>query len=84
MTVAAVGQRHWELRHTFRSTFSLMKTVRYWCLKSLTTVKHFFMVDGAEMGDIEFAARKLGCGGLAGAISLLFTHPFDVLRRKMQ
>jgi solute carrier family 25 phosphate transporter 23/24/25/41 len=38
----------------------------------------------AEMGDAEFAFRKLGCGGLAGAISLIFTHPMDVLRRKMQ
>lgn len=42
------------------------------------------MVDGEDMGEIEFAARKLACGGLAGAISLAFTHPFDVLRRKMQ
>ncbi|KLT42548.1 mitochondrial carrier [Cutaneotrichosporon oleaginosum] len=42
------------------------------------------MPPGLEMGDTEFAARKLLCGGLAGAISLIFTHPFDVLRRKMQ
>ncbi|KAL7424716.1 hypothetical protein Q5752_000400 [Cryptotrichosporon argae] len=32
----------------------------------------------------ELAARKLVCGGLAGGTSLLFTHPFDVLRRKLQ
>ena len=30
------------------------------------------------------AARKLLCGALAGGTSLLFTHPFDVLRRKLQ
>lgn len=47
-------------------------------------MKNLIMPEGLEMGDTEFAARKLTCGGLAGAISLLFTHPFDVLRRKMQ
>jgi solute carrier family 25 phosphate transporter 23/24/25/41 len=47
-------------------------------------VKTLIMPPGLEMGDTEFAARKLLCGGLAGAISLIFTHPFDVLRRKMQ
>lgn len=51
---------------------------------SLTPVKNLIMPDGLEMGDTEFAVRKLTCGGLAGAISLIFTHPFDVLRRKMQ
>lgn len=50
----------------------------------LTAVKSVIMPPDLEMGDTEFAARKLLCGGLAGAISLLFTHPFDVLRRKMQ
>ena len=32
----------------------------------------------------EYAFRKLACGGFAGATSLIFTHPFDVLRRKLQ
>ncbi|WWC87928.1 uncharacterized protein L201_002828 [Kwoniella dendrophila CBS 6074] len=32
----------------------------------------------------ELILRKLGCGALAGATSLIFTHPFDVLRRKLQ
>ncbi|BEI85003.1 hypothetical protein CcaverHIS002_0504040 [Cutaneotrichosporon cavernicola] len=48
------------------------------------SMKNIIMPPELEMGDTEFAARKLLCGGLAGAISLLFTHPFDVLRRKMQ
>ena len=30
------------------------------------------------------AVRKLLCGALSGATSLIFTHPFDVLRRKLQ
>ncbi|KAK6907386.1 hypothetical protein I203_101380 [Kwoniella mangroviensis CBS 8507] len=32
----------------------------------------------------ELILRKLSCGALAGATSLIFTHPFDVLRRKLQ
>lgn len=36
------------------------------------------------MSPSELTLRKLSCGGLAGATSLLFTHPFDVLRRKLQ
>ncbi|WVQ93453.1 hypothetical protein IAU59_000527 [Kwoniella sp. CBS 9459] len=32
----------------------------------------------------ELALRKLSCGALAGGTSLIFTHPFDVLRRKLQ
>lgn len=47
-------------------------------------LKNVIMPPELEMGDAEFAFRKLGCGGLAGAISLIFTHPMDVLRRKMQ
>lgn len=47
-------------------------------------VKTHFMPPDLEMSDTEFTLRKLGCGGLAGAISLMFTHPFDVLRRKLQ
>lgn len=47
-------------------------------------LKHVLMPPDREMDGPEFALRKLTCGGLAGAISLLFTHPFDVLRRKMQ
>jgi len=38
----------------------------------------------AGLGEGELAFRKLACGGLAGGLSLLFTHPFDVLRRKLQ
>lgn len=41
-------------------------------------------LDHTSISDIELLARKLSCGGLAGATSLLFTHPFDVLRRKLQ
>ncbi len=37
-----------------------------------------------EHTETDLAFRKLLCGGLAGATSLLFTHPFDVLRRKLQ
>jgi solute carrier family 25 phosphate transporter 23/24/25/41 len=36
------------------------------------------------MSELEFTFRKLGCGALAGGTSLIFTHPFDVLRRKLQ
>ncbi|WOO83899.1 putative mitochondrial carrier [Vanrija pseudolonga] len=48
------------------------------------TLKGIILPPGLDCGDLEFAARKLSCGGLAGAFSLMFTHPFDVLRRKMQ
>ncbi|KAK8861608.1 hypothetical protein IAR55_002431 [Kwoniella newhampshirensis] len=41
-------------------------------------------LDTRSMNEGELALRKLGCGALAGATSLLFTHPFDVLRRKLQ
>lgn len=34
--------------------------------------------------DIELVGRKLLSGALAGGTSLLFTHPFDVVRRKLQ
>ena len=37
-----------------------------------------------EHTDTDLALRKLLCGGIAGSTSLLFTHPFDVLRRKLQ
>ncbi|KAL1406364.1 hypothetical protein Q8F55_008063 [Vanrija albida] len=48
------------------------------------TLKGIILPAGLDCGDVEFALRKLSCGGLAGAFSLMFTHPFDVLRRKMQ
>lgn len=47
-------------------------------------LKGLFMPDPSSLGEADFAARKLACGGLAGAVALLATHPFDVLRRKMQ
>ncbi|WVQ74646.1 hypothetical protein IAR50_004247 [Cryptococcus sp. DSM 104548] len=34
--------------------------------------------------ETELALRKLFCGALSGGGSLIFTHPFDVLRRKLQ
>ena len=34
--------------------------------------------------DTSLAVRKLLCGAASGATSLIFTHPFDVLRRKLQ
>ncbi|ORY24070.1 mitochondrial carrier domain-containing protein [Naematelia encephala] len=37
-----------------------------------------------QLGSGELTIRKLFCGALAGASSLIFTHPFDVLRRKLQ
>lgn len=37
-----------------------------------------------NISEANLAVRKLGSGALSGAISLLFTHPFDVLRRKLQ
>nr|ODN92400.1 solute carrier family 25 (mitochondrial phosphate transporter), member 23/24/25/41 [Cryptococcus depauperatus CBS 7841] len=37
-----------------------------------------------QMSETELALRKLFCGALSGASSLIFTHPFDVLRRKLQ
>ena len=40
--------------------------------------------DHSPTSDAELVVRKLMCGGLAGSTSLLFTHPFDVLRRKLQ
>ncbi len=40
--------------------------------------------DYQPSSDLALAARKLGCGALAGGTSLLFTHPFDVVRRKLQ
>jgi solute carrier family 25 phosphate transporter 23/24/25/41 len=44
----------------------------------------FLPTDTNGTSDAELAVRKLVCGGLAGAVSLLFTHPFDVVRRKLQ
>jgi solute carrier family 25 phosphate transporter 23/24/25/41 len=44
----------------------------------------FLPTDSSSISDAEMAVRKLACGGLAGGISLLFTHPFDVIRRKLQ
>ncbi|WVR09795.1 hypothetical protein IAU60_006871 [Kwoniella sp. DSM 27419] len=38
----------------------------------------------STMSEPELALRKLLCGALAGSTSLIFTHPFDVLRRKLQ
>ncbi|KAK1927598.1 mitochondrial carrier domain-containing protein [Papiliotrema laurentii] len=37
-----------------------------------------------NVSEANLAVRKLSSGALSGAISLLFTHPFDVLRRKLQ
>ncbi|WVF65814.1 hypothetical protein IAT40_000551 [Kwoniella sp. CBS 6097] len=38
----------------------------------------------SQFSEPELALRKLSCGALAGGTSLIFTHPFDVLRRKLQ
>jgi len=37
-----------------------------------------------DISEASLAVRKLSSGALSGAISLIFTHPFDVLRRKLQ
>lgn len=37
-----------------------------------------------SISEANLAVRKLSSGALSGAISLIFTHPFDVLRRKLQ
>ncbi|WVQ79153.1 hypothetical protein IAT38_001249 [Cryptococcus sp. DSM 104549] len=37
-----------------------------------------------DISETEMVFRKLACGAVAGGGSLLFTHPFDVLRRKLQ
>lgn len=50
----------------------------------LTTVKTRIIPPELQADEAELAIRKLACGGLAGATALLFTHPFDVLRRKLQ
>ncbi|KGB78345.1 solute carrier family 25 (mitochondrial phosphate transporter), member 23/24/25/41 [Cryptococcus deuterogattii 99/473] len=36
------------------------------------------------ISETDLALRKLFCGAVSGASSLIFTHPFDVLRRKLQ
>ncbi|WRT65737.1 uncharacterized protein IL334_002685 [Kwoniella shivajii] len=38
----------------------------------------------SSISEPELILRKLSCGALAGATSLIFTHPFDVIRRKLQ
>lgn len=48
------------------------------------TVKSTILPPSNTFDGPELAVRKLACGGFAGATSLLFTHPFDVIRRKLQ
>lgn len=74
----------------FRSTST--STNRVSCsaqrLRSLTAVKTVILppevVQDPNVSELDLAVRKLGSGALSGAISLIFTHPFDVLRRKLQ
>lgn len=42
------------------------------------------VVRDPNVSEANLACRKLLSGAMSGAISLLFTHPFDVLRRKLQ
>ncbi|KAK4689929.1 vacuolar protein sorting-associated protein 54, partial [Tremellales sp. Uapishka_1] len=51
------------------------------------SLKRYILPSTEDAGSIdggELVARKLACGAVAGGTSLLFTHPFDVLRRKLQ
>lgn len=47
-------------------------------------VKAYILPPSSTVDGPELVFRKLACGGLAGGTSLLFTHPFDVIRRKLQ
>lgn len=62
--------------------------LRFTRKRSLTTVKTVILpaeiVQDSNVSEVNLALRKLGSGALSGAISLIFTHPFDVLRRKLQ
>ncbi len=53
-------------------------------IKLMSPVRSYILPTDLDHTDTDLALRKLMCGGLAGATSLLFTHPFDVLRRKLQ
>ncbi|RSH94712.1 hypothetical protein EHS25_004517 [Saitozyma podzolica] len=57
-------------------------SLNFYIYESLRSI--FLPTDTNGTSDAELAVRKLVCGGLAGAVSLLFTHPFDVVRRKLQ
>ena len=48
------------------------------------TVKASILPPSNTFEGAQLHLRQLACGGLAGATSLLFTHPFDVIRRKLQ
>lgn len=56
--------------------------------RKLTLVKTYILpaeiTQDPNVSEANLAVRKLSSGALSGAISLLFTHPFDVLRRKLQ
>lgn len=56
----------------------------FWCYETLKQYLLPETVNHNNTSEIELVGRKLACGGLAGATSLLFTHPFDVLRRRLQ
>jgi solute carrier family 25 phosphate transporter 23/24/25/41 len=50
----------------------------------LGLVRAYILPPSSTVEGPELVLRKLACGGLAGGTSLLFTHPFDVIRRKLQ
>lgn len=42
------------------------------------------LIHDPSVSEADLAVKKLLCGAFAGGTALLFTHPFDVLRRKLQ
>lgn len=55
---------------------------RTWLINAVRPI--ILAPDYEPANDFELVGRKLLSGALAGGTSLLFTHPFDVVRRKLQ